>query len=318
VRGAGRRQPLPPRLFRIRRQTPLDRPVTDPGQPRFLKNPQAVELADRLDDPRQHQLPEHRVPARRLLEPQHPVRVLQRIQQVSHPRGRDRQRAAASGLKAKVKLQLPDRARKPGQGSAYPPTGVMCPGCRAGSLDLSSWICLDQRETKDMAKPESVFIYIGTYPDEAQARDDYQVVKDLHSAGAVGTYDAAVVTKDDKGKVHVNKDEMATRHGAWGGAAAGAVVGLLFPPSIIGTAVVGAAVGGVSGHLWRGMSRADVKELGELIDTGQAALVVVGESKVEQALNKAALKAEKHIAKQLNVSPKDVDAAVREAAGDVR
>lgn len=194
----------------------------------------------------------------------------------------------------------------------------MCSGWRAGSLGRASWICLDQRETKDMAKPESVFIYIGTYSDEAQARGDYQVVKDLHSVGAVGTYDAAVVTKDDKGKVHVNKDEMATRHGAWGGAAAGAVVGLLFPPSIIGTALVGAAVGGVSGHLWRGMSRADVKELGELIDTGQAALVVVGESKVQEALDKAALKAEKHIAKQLNVSPKDVDAAVREAAGDVR
>src|SRR5689334_25359391 len=114
-----------------------------------------------------------------------------------------------------------------------------------------------------MAKPESIFIFIGTYPDETQARDDYQVVKDLHSAGAVGTYDAAVVTKDARGKVHVNKDEMATRHGAWGGAAAGAVAGILFPPAVIGTALVGAAVGGVSGHLWRGMSRADVQEFGE-------------------------------------------------------
>ena len=169
-----------------------------------------------------------------------------------------------------------------------------------------------------MAKPESVFIFIGTYPDEAQAQDDYRVVKDLHSAGAVGTYDAAVVTKAANGKVHVNKDEMATRHGAWGGAAAGAVVGILFPPSIIGTALGGAAVGGVGGPLWRGMSRADVKELGELIDTGQAALVVVGESKVQEALDKAALKAEKHIAKQLNVSPKDVNVAFREAAGELR
>ncbi len=73
-----------------------------------------------------------------------------------------------------------------------------------------------------MAKPDAVFIYIGTYPSEAGARDDYDIVKDLHAAGAVGTYDAAVVTKDDAGKVHVNKDEMATRHGAWGGAAVGA------------------------------------------------------------------------------------------------
>ena len=168
-----------------------------------------------------------------------------------------------------------------------------------------------------MAKPESVFIYIGTYPSEAAARDDYGVVKDLHAAGAVGTYDAAVVTKDDSGKVHVNKDEMATRHGAWGGAAVGAVVGILFPPSIIGTALVGAAAGGVGGHLWRGMSRSDVKELGDVIDVGQAALVIVGESKVEQAVEKAGLKAEKHVAKELDVSPKDIDKAVQEAAGEI-
>jgi uncharacterized membrane protein len=168
-----------------------------------------------------------------------------------------------------------------------------------------------------MAKSDSVFIYIGTYPDEASARADYEVVKDLHAAGAVGTYDASVVTKDDSGKVHVNKDEMATRHGAWGGAAAGALVGILFPPSIIATAAVGAAVGGIGGHLWRGMSRADVKEFGDLIDDGQAALVIVGESKLQELVDKAALKAEKHIAKELNVSPKDVDRAVQEAATEV-
>ena len=168
-----------------------------------------------------------------------------------------------------------------------------------------------------MAKPEAVFIYIGTYPSEAAARDDYDVVKDLHASGAVGTYDAAVVTKDDAGKVHVNKDEMATRHGAWGGAAVGAVVGILFPPSLIAGAAVGAAAGGVGGHVWRGMSRSDVKELGDVIDDGQAALIVVGDSKLEQALNKATSKAEKHVAKELDVSPKDIDKAVQEAAGEV-
>ena len=117
--------------------------------------------------------------------------------------------------------------------------------------------------------------------------------------------------------MHVNKDEMATRHGAWGGAAVGALVGILFPPAIIPMAAVGGAVGGVGGHLWRGMSRADVKELGDVIDDGQAALVIVGESKVEQAVDKAALKAEKHVAKELDVKPKDIDKAVREAATEV-
>jgi uncharacterized membrane protein len=168
-----------------------------------------------------------------------------------------------------------------------------------------------------VARPDGVLIYIGTYPNEAAARADYEVIKDLHAAGAVGTYDAAVVTKDLNGKVHENKDEMATRHGGWGGAAVGAAVGILFPPAILGAAAVGGAIGGVSGHLWRGMSRADVKELGDVIDQGQAALVVVGESTIEAALQNAGLKAEKQVAKDLDVNPKDIDAAVQEAASEL-
>ncbi len=168
-----------------------------------------------------------------------------------------------------------------------------------------------------MAKTNPVFIYVGTYGSEAAAQADYEVVKDLHAVGAVGTYDAGVVTKDPDGKVHVNKHETATRHGAWGGAAVGAVVGILFPPAIIGAAAVGAAVGGVSGHLRKGMSRSDVKEFGDLIDAGQAALVIVGESTIEGAINKADLKAEKHAAKELDVSAKDLDKAVQETAKEV-
>ena len=156
-----------------------------------------------------------------------------------------------------------------------------------------------------MSKADGVFIYIGTYASEVDARTDYDLVKELHSQGAVGTYDAAVITKDDDGKVHVNKDETTTRHGAWGGAGVGALVGILFPPSIIGSAIVGAAIGGVSGHLWKGMSRADVKEFGDVIDAGEAALVIVGETKIEAYLEKAELKAQKRATKELEVDKKD-------------
>ncbi len=34
-------------------------------------------------------------------------------------------------------------------------------------------------------------------------------------ADDIGTYDDAVITKDVDGKIHVSKDEMAARHGAW-------------------------------------------------------------------------------------------------------
>ena len=168
-----------------------------------------------------------------------------------------------------------------------------------------------------MAKADGVFLFIGTYPNEADARDDYDAVKDLHAVGAVGNYDAAVVTKDGEGKVHVNKDETETRKFAWGGAGVGAVLGILFPPSIIGTAVVGAAIGGASGHLWKGMSRADVKEFGEIIDEGQAALVIIGELTIEAAVDKAVKKAKKQVAKELDISVKDLDKELEAAAKEL-
>lgn len=164
-----------------------------------------------------------------------------------------------------------------------------------------------------MSGSNGTFIYVATYPSEMAARDDYQIVKGLHASGLVGSYDAAVVTKDADGKVHENKDETATRHGAWWGIAAGAAVGVLFPPSILGTAAVGGVIGGVSGHLARGMSRSEAKELGDFIDPGQAGLVVVGESKVEEAIERAVTKAEKQTAKELGVKPEDVDSALQGA-----
>jgi uncharacterized membrane protein len=168
-----------------------------------------------------------------------------------------------------------------------------------------------------MSKSDGTFILVATYPDERAAREDYQVVKEAHAHGLVGSYDAALVTKDMNGKIHENKDETSTRHGAWWGVAAGAAVGVLFPPSIIGAAAMGGVIGGVSGHLAKGMSRSQAKELGDVIDPGQAGLLVVGETKVEQAIANAVTRAEKQTAKELDVNPKDVDRIMREAVGEM-
>ena len=168
-----------------------------------------------------------------------------------------------------------------------------------------------------MARTDGTFVYVATYRDEISAREDYQVVKGLHDGGLVGSYDAAVVTKDAKGRVHENKDETATRHGAWWGAAAGAAVGVLFPPAILGAAATGAVVGGVSGHLAKGMSRSRAKELGDFIDPGQAGLIVVGESKVAGAIQESVTRAEKQTAEELDVNPQDIDKTLRRTVGEM-
>ena len=152
-----------------------------------------------------------------------------------------------------------------------------------------------------------VFIYAATYASADDANADYDTLLDLHDADLVGTYDVAIITKDDEGKVHVTKHEKPTQHGAWTGVAVGAVVGILFPPSIIGMAALGGATGGVIGHLARGMSRGDMKDLGDLLDDGQAALVVVGQSKIAEQLDKDLARAQKSVEKQVDADSKEFE-----------
>ena len=168
-----------------------------------------------------------------------------------------------------------------------------------------------------MSKNNNMFLFVGTYSSVDYAQQDYEAVKELHSEGVIGTYDAAVVEKDADGKVHVHKHEKPTQKGAWTGVAVGAVVGILFPPSLIGSALVGGAAGGLIGHLWHGMSRKDMKDLGETLDEGQAALVVIGQSELAKTIEKAASHAQKQIEKQLKVDQKEfekeLEAASKEA-----
>ena len=157
-----------------------------------------------------------------------------------------------------------------------------------------------------MSKDNPVFVYGAVYADRADADADYDTLLDLHSADLVGSYDVALVYKDDEGKVHVTKHEKPTQHGAWTGAAVGALVGIVFPPAILGSALVGAAAGGGIGHVMGGMSRSDAKELGDYLDTGQAALVVIGKSRLQEQLDKALTHAEKTQEKEIDADGKEL------------
>ena len=65
-------------------------------------------------------------------------------------------------------------------------------------------------------------------------------------------------------------------HHGWGeGAVVGAVVGILFPPTIIGAAVVGAGGGALVARLRRGLDHGKAKDLGETLRDGARAIIVV-------------------------------------------
>jgi uncharacterized membrane protein len=159
-----------------------------------------------------------------------------------------------------------------------------------------------------------VFLYAGEYESVEDAKADLETLKELHREHLVGTYDAAVVTKNEEGKVKiVDKIEKPTQHGGWAGMAVGAAMGLIFPPGLLIGGLLGAGAGALIGHLEGGMSRSDVKEVGEMLDDSEAALIVVGEATIERAVDDATKRAKKELKKEIRADAREMERAVDEA-----
>ncbi len=74
------------------------------------------------------------------------------------------------------------------------------------------------------------------------------------------------------------------------------------------------APGGLIGHLSRGISRGELKDLGEELDQGNAAVIVIGESKIEEQLEKAVTRATKLIEKQIDADAEQLKREIEAAA----
>lgn len=168
---------------------------------------------------------------------------------------------------------------------------------------------------------DTFMVYVGVYENVEDAKADYQAVHDLHTKdGLIDAYDAAVIERRANGKVKIaKKHETPTRVGGVGGGALGLATGLviaLFPAAAIGggllaaTTAGGAALGAVAGHAAAGMSRKDLKELGEHLDEGQAGLVVVAVSNLGADITGAMAQADKVEQKELTA---DVDEIRKDA-----
>jgi uncharacterized membrane protein len=169
---------------------------------------------------------------------------------------------------------------------------------------------------------DTLMAYVGVYDNVEDAEADYQLVHALHTeAGLIDAYDAAVVERREDGKVKiVKKHETPTRVGGVLGGGVGLATGLvvvLFPFAAIGGGLIaattagGAILGAVAGHAAAGMSRSDLKDLGEHLDSGTAGLVVVAVSDMGAKVEQSMKRAEKIEQKQMKA---DTAAIERDAA----
>ncbi len=173
----------------------------------------------------------------------------------------------------------------------------------------------------------NVSVFTASYADEDSANNDYEAVKALYyGLGAMDTFDAAVIGKDAKGKVKIiSKHEQPTRQMGWAGAGLGLAAGLtaaLFPAValtgglVAGSAATGAAFGALIGHASLGMSRSDLKDLGELLDDGQYGLIVIAATDVTARVQDAITSAQKVVKKELKTNKKEIEKEMKELGID--
>jgi len=166
-----------------------------------------------------------------------------------------------------------------------------------------------------MAELDTFVVIANQYDSEADALADYEDVHALYTQlGILHTYDAAVLTRKDNGKVDIVKRVAGpTRHGArvglLGGLALGAALAL-FPAvtlagGLIAGGTLGAGVGAIAGHMVLGMSRSDLKDLGELLDNGSGGLVVVTTTNLQEQVQTTTTRARNRATAQLQA---DVEA----------
>lgn len=171
---------------------------------------------------------------------------------------------------------------------------------------------------------DTLLVFAGIYADVEDAKSDYQLVKDLHDkADLIDAYDAAVIERRQDGKVRiVKRHETPTRVGGVIGGGAGLATGLvvaLFPFAavggglLVGTAAGGAVLGAVAGHAAAGMSRHDLKELGEHLDNGTAGMIVVATADLSDEVEQAMQRASKLERKQLQADTDEIERDANEA-----
>lgn len=168
----------------------------------------------------------------------------------------------------------------------------------------------------DVVSDGEYTLFVADFSDPDAAWGAYELLKSIEDGKRVAIEGVLVVKKDAEGKLEVQKvTDPSTKSGLKWGLVGGVVLGVLFPPSIIGSAaalgVAGAAVGKAR-EVHHRNELAD--ELDEVIATGHSGIVALvsdpGAIEIRKALEKADAIVEKAVDKVL---ADDIKAAAEES-----
>jgi uncharacterized membrane protein len=131
-------------------------------------------------------------------------------------------------------------------------------------------------------------VFVAAFDNEEQAGEALQDFRAMDREGSIELIDAVVVVRGSDGNVEFEETaDPSGKKWAKRGAIAGGLVGLIFPPTMIGTALVGAAGGGIWGKVRdKGFRDEDLKAIGESLAPGTSAIIAVAEDHVIERLQR--------------------------------
>jgi uncharacterized membrane protein len=130
-----------------------------------------------------------------------------------------------------------------------------------------------------VAVQDNYAVIVAQFADMDSARNAYEALIDAEINRAINIEGVLVANADYQGKVHIQKmTDHKTRNGFLWGAVGGAVIGLIFPPTILagalGVGIAGAAIGKAGNVL---MKSEVADELASVITPGTSGIVALVE-----------------------------------------
>ncbi|HYJ11993.1 MAG TPA: DUF1269 domain-containing protein [Thermomicrobiales bacterium] len=123
------------------------------------------------------------------------------------------------------------------------------------------------------------YVIFAVFSDEQSAAVAASAIKQAAKENSVHISGLASVYRDSHGHVHLHElGDITGSQGAVRGLAAGALLGLIFPPTVLASAAVGGAIGAVIAKFHdKGFKTDELHGLGEELGRGQSAVIFVGD-----------------------------------------
>jgi uncharacterized membrane protein len=140
-----------------------------------------------------------------------------------------------------------------------------------------------------MSKKNDYVLLAAKYPNEEHAKTILDMLESMHQALTITLEDAVMVTRESDGKIKTHETtDVSTRKGAKRGLIAGGILGVIFPPSLIATALAGGGIGAIWGKIKdSGVKHDDIKELADSLTGNEAAIIVLVSQNTAEATQRA-------------------------------